>query len=381
MEQFKLPTGMNDFSPPVAEKMRCLGEEILTLFNKWGYEEVATPVLEYLKIFSQIEDKRFYKLIDTQNEILVLRPEWTTPIARLVGERAFPKNLPLRYSYFGPVLRYGDRQKGELNQFHQVGLELIGASGPRADAEIIALAVEALKKAGIKDFRLGIGESELSHNILAGCGLVDEDLKSAKTFISKKSLVDLENLLNQKSKDQNKRGKVLEIFSLTGKEEILKKVEDVAGKTPAFEELMEVYNYLLLLGMADYVFFDFSILRDFEYYTGIVFEGYASELGQPILGGGRYDELLSKFGLSLPSIGFALGLDRVLAVSDFRPKTEKPVLVYGKDYFQVLTTALKLQKKGYRVILDLEGLSVEQALYFAKNRGIQKIAGDSQIEE
>lgn len=374
-----VPAGFKDLLPPAARQLREIENKLLDLFRSWSYQEVGTPTVEYLPVFGEKEgEDRLFKLLDRQGRVLALRPEGTTPIARLAASHYGPEDFPLRFCYLGSVFRQGPSQLGGLTEFHQAGVELLGAATPRADTEVIALAVEAMRTAGLEDFRLGLGQVAVTSGLLQRFGLTGSDLTRAKAAIAAKDLVELENILARAGLSVRDRRKVLEVCFLSGGRSALDQAALLAGDDPVLQELEEVYACLAALGLKDYVFFDFSILRDFDYYTGIVFEGYSPRLGQPILGGGRYDRLLQNFDLPAPATGFAMGLERAMVAAPASQETDETILLYGRDYRALLQKAGELRSRGFAVALDLTGLERDEARDLARRQGISRILGEGE---
>ncbi len=326
----KSPGGMRSYLPGVATELKNIEKDIIDVFALWGYRPIITPTLEYFESLTEgmgrTLDKKLYKFIDYEGNILALRPEMTAPIARTLSTRLNEVELPLRLSYSASVFRYDQPQTGKNREIYQLGVELIGEKNYLADAEAIILAIESLQKTGIKDFKIDIGHAGYLNGIIKELEL-DEDLEfDIKTYLNKKDLVGLNNYimeLNIPDKETLKR-----IPLLRGRLDILKDAQEIVDNEDSKEavnNLRKIYNYLEGYGFADYVTFDLGLIRGFDYYTGLVFEGFTEKLGYTICGGGRYDNLLKKYsGIKIPAIGFAIGLERVrLALKrqgyDFKP--------------------------------------------------------------
>ncbi|MDS1028996.1 ATP phosphoribosyltransferase regulatory subunit [Bacillota bacterium LX-D] len=374
----KIPTGVKDTLPKEAWQKRLLENNLADLFHQWGYQEVATPTFEFYELLKEAGNpvEQLFNFIDREGHILALRPDLTTPIARLVATYLRNSLLPLRLFYTGSTYRYESIQTGRLREFSQAGVELIGSQGVGADAEVIALAIEALLACKLQ-FKIGIGQVLVTKGLIAQVVQDPSIFNQVKQAIIAKDFVELENILDQHGCSREESFKLLELASLHGGKEVLTKALtlsedlDVIG---ALKSLEEVYQILEKIGLASYVFFDFSILRDFEYYTGIVFEGYASGLGYPVCGGGRYDGLLSKFGLNYPATGFALGLERVmLTQSSGIDSPQIDFLLTGSDYGTLLHKAKELRSQGYSVEVDLQQLDQVQLEKYAREKEIKQI--------
>lgn len=376
--QWQLPEGVEDFLPEAAAAKRDLENKLLALFRSWGYQEVVTPTFEFVEIFQAGQTAGngdvLYKFIDRQGRVLALRPEMTAPIARLVATRLKKEKLPLRLCYSAAVFRYEDPAPGRRREFHQAGVELLGAKGVGADAEVVGLAVEALLTAGLKDFRVGLGQVAVTKGVLADLGLVPEALARVKEALVGKDWVRLSYLCDEYGLKGEARRCLELLFTLHGGREALKAAGPILRMEAAREPLAEMEEVLAVMeryGLGSYLFIDLGILRDFDYYTGLVFEGYTPGLGFPVLGGGRYDGLLQEFGYPCPATGFALGLERVLAARGGQGigLTSHPhgYLVAGEDLAAVLMRARKLRQAGAQVELAWN-LSGEEAAREAADR-------------
>lgn len=377
--RLQIPAGVKDVLPQEAWAKRKLEGALVELFEKWGYQEVASPTFEFYEVVREEDnpEDQLFKFIDREGRILALRPDMTTPIARMVTTHLQGGVLPWRLYYTGSVFRYESVQAGKLREFSQAGVELIGASGAGADGEVIALAIEALQACSLKNFRLGIGQVAIAKSLIEQITQDPVVAKGIKQAIIKKDLVALETILQREGGSLEQKNKLQELATLHGSREVLAKARKLSSQGEVLQQLdalEEVYEILESYGLADYIFFDFSILRDFDYYTGIVFEGYAPGLGYPVCGGGRYDGLLAKFGLEMPAVGFALGLERVM-LAQSKPFTRPAAdyLLVGEDYGAMLKEAKKLREEGYRVEIDLLKQDLEEARQYAQTKGIKQV--------
>lgn len=315
----KIPYGTRDLLPRDANRKRNMEASLSKLFARWGYDEVVTPTFEYLETLlvgnsSDIQHNMF-KFFDKNNRILALRPDMTTPIARVAATRLRESTLPLKMFYLTNVFRYEEAQAGRQCEFYQAGVELLGVSGPTADAEVIAIAVEAMLETGLTSFQISLGQVEFINGVMNECQLSPEQRQAVKQALVKRDLVGLGEILDNSDLCQSSKNLLKKIPVLHGREEMLKHaysmVTDEVSRR-ALDNLNEIYQLLRSYGVEKYVNFDLGIIRDFEYYTGMVFEGYTPGLGFPLCGGGRYDNMASSFGVDCPATGFALGIERIL---------------------------------------------------------------------
>lgn len=315
----KIPYGTKDFLPAEARCKRVLEEKLAAQFCSWGYEEVVTPTMEYLQTLTTGTgldlSEQMFVLFDRSNRILALRPEMTIPIARLAATRLREKPLPLRLFYLTNVFRHEEAQAGRQCEFHQAGVELMGASEPSADAEVIGLAISATLAAGLSDFRICLGQVDFINGIMADAGLSERERQEIKQCLVKRDLVGLERTTKRSGLTNEKQAAICQIPLLSGGREALSTARALATNSAsrgALENLEAIFELLHAYGLQQYVVFDLGVIRDFDYYTGMVFEGYTPGLGFPFCGGGRYDRMLASFGLECPATGFAMGIERLL---------------------------------------------------------------------
>jgi ATP phosphoribosyltransferase regulatory subunit len=289
------------------------------VFGRWSYEEVQTPTIERFDVIEKglgIElTELSFQFNDRRSTTLALRPEMTTPIARLVSTRMREAPLPLRLSYVASAFRYYEEpQEGRMREFTQAGVELIGSPGVDADAETLFMAIEACDEIGMRDATYDINDSRVVDGILAGVGLSGDAIPAAKELMKERNIVGLRQF-----------GKPLLIeFALRrgGREGIVaaREVCTTGESQAALDRLDTLLMRAAALGYGDRVSIDFALLRDLDYYTGFIFEGYLPEIGFPLCGGGRYDSLLPNFGYNVPAVGWSAGVERMLIALERRGK-------------------------------------------------------------
>lgn len=317
--KIQTPIGVRDLLPIEAMRKRQIEKAFENTFRTWGYQEVVTPTFEYYDSLSigrgGEEDAQLYKFIDRQGHILALRPDMTTPIARLVSSRMRDEKLPIRLFYMANVFSFEDPQAGRQREFYQSGIELIGDQGAFADAEAIAIAVETLKASGLSNFKVSIGHVNILYGIIEEMGLPEEETGRIKAAVSNKNYVGLQELLDEFKVVGLGREKFMQVITSHGDKKILDEVGHLVSSPKtlaALRDLKNVYEALEGYEVTSHVEIDLGVLRGLDYYTGVVFEGYSAYLGFPILGGGRYDNLMGQFGFACPATGFALGMERLL---------------------------------------------------------------------
>jgi len=385
-----VPEGLNDLLPEEVLKRRLLENKISRVFTGWGYQEIITPTFEFYEMLSKgagsIMKKEMIKFFDRKGNIIALRPELTTPIARVTSTKMQQEPKPLRFYYMGNVFRYDDFKVGGQREFCQAGVELIGVNSKEADAEVIALAVECLKNSGLKNFFIDVGHINFFNGVIQSIKAEQKRKLEIKEVILNKDFVLLEKILSFSDIKDREKELILKMPTLRGREEVLEEAEKMINNKlslSALKEIKKVYNLLRDYGLEEYILIDLGIIRDFDYYTGIIFEGYTDYLGFPVCGGGRYDNLCSKFGRDLPSTGFAIGLERLAIILEKENvdslKLERPdkYLVYyqnDKTYFRkALKVAGNLRKKGLIVELEIERREFAEVLNYACSKGIKYI--------
>jgi len=378
----QVPPGMRDLLPGESSRARRVSDRILSQMQRWGYREVVTPTMEYFDTLIRGEGTeagdRLFKLVDRGGELLALRPEMTTSVARLITTHLRGHPLPFRVAYAGQVFRGSETGSGRLREFPQVGCELIGAGTLEADAEIVALAVEALEASGTQGCSISLGHVGFLQGMLAGLTLPDEGAREVRAFLYQKDFVGLRAILDRYGIPATRADALSQLPVLSGPGAIhdARRLAGTAESERVLGDLEDLMKRLAAYGVGDIVRVDLSIIRDFEYYTGIVFEGHTSALGYPLLGGGRYDRLLEGFGAAYPATGFAVRVDRVLASSGPGESTWTPdVAVTFADGARVeaLRLASALRERDLSVTVEILGRPWDEVAREAIAAGVPRV--------
>src|SRR5215211_2679692 len=303
-----IPPGTRDVLPEEMRELRAICDRMRVCFEGAGYGEIHTPALEYEEVLRRGEEQAAgarYRTFDDRGDVLALRSDMTIPIARVVGTRYAHAETPLRFCYFAHAWRAMERGVGEPREFLQGGLELIGIGGPEGDAEVVALTLEALGAAGLRRHRIGVGDGSLYRMLLYALDVPEDRHMALMRCLSRRDLVGLDHLVA----DLPDRELLVGLPELRGGREVLDRADGPAAE--AVEGLRALYELLEARGVADRVIFDLGLVRELGYYTGAVFEVYDPAVGFALGGGGRYDELLGRFGRALPACGVALDVQRV----------------------------------------------------------------------
>lgn len=359
-----LPEGMAFYMPEKARALDLLKNNGQNILEKFGYEPLYVPaLLPYSLVCSGVEKekvKNYYKLIDYQGDILVLRPEMTSAIASLVAREQDNITFPTRFYYYSSVYRHETTQSGKDREIYQLGAERFGGSED-ADIEILLLVQKIIESAGLDDFQVEVGNISFLEEVFLSLELDEELIKKLKAKLASRDLVGYRNICLGLEKD--KKDKLLKLLELRGGPEIFAEAEKIIdGKNNSLNHLKKIYGSLKLIDMADRINFDLTLMRNLDYYTGIVFEVMSPNLGYNICGGGRYDKLLSRFGVeSIPAVGFAVGMERLrLAVNGGQglDKNNK-IKIYVSEVNNLeksydLITAL--QNEGYETLVEYEDI-------------------------
>jgi ATP phosphoribosyltransferase regulatory subunit len=293
-------------------ELRGLIGRMRDAFTRAGYGEIHTPALEYDHVLRRGDERSAgaaYRTFDEKGDVLALRSDMTIPIARVVATRYADVDPPLRFCYFAHAWRAVDRGAGEPREFMQGGLELIGAPGPEGEAEVVALTLSALEAAGLRRHRLGVGDGSLYSRLLQSLDVSEERHTPTLAALSRRDLVGLELEVSSLGLPEAARELLVDLPELRGGPEVLDRAEALAPGV--VDGLRALHELLVGRGVDDRVIFDLGLVRELGYYTGAVFEVYDPAVGFTLGGGGRYDDLIGRFGRELPACGVALDVQRV----------------------------------------------------------------------
>ena len=302
--------GVRDIYGKELSSKRKIMEGIRTVLSDYSYEEIETPTFEYFDVFGKevgtTPSRELYKFFDREGDTLVLRPDFTPSVARAVAMYFSEAPRPVRLWYEGNTFVNSMEYQGRLKESTQMGIERIGENTPEADAEVIALTVDALLAAGLQEFQVSIGEVEFFKSLAEEASLSEESIEEIRTLISRKNFFGVEEVLGKLPMQAELKSAFVSLPQLFGDEEILKEAEKFAftEKTrEAIGRLRAIEDLLRKDGKERYVSFDFGMLSKYRYYTGIIFQAFTYGSGEPVAKGGRYDTLLSHFGTDDPAVG------------------------------------------------------------------------------
>lgn len=373
------PDGVNDILQGECAVKKEIESTMWTVLTSIGYKEVETPSFEYYDCYvggsGQISQETLFKFFDERGRILALRPDFTTSIARMAATKASAYKMPLRYMYTGNVFRNELTEGVRQREFTQTGIELIGSYLPEADAEIISAAMEAIMAVGIEDFSMEIGQVAFFNGLVEQAGLDEQLTEKLRDRIDSKDSVGIKIITEKLDIDDEIKGLMAQLPYLFGDISVIEKA-DVPGLNPtskaALDNLKRIYELLCLYGFEKYISLDLGMLQSIDYYTGTIFKCYTRNVSFPICAGGRYDNLMGKFGVKNGAVGAAIGINRVMAALGRKEAdTVSSSLVYPEKDAEGLAydTAYNLRVNGCLVEMYIGGGDCEEAKKYAKESG------------
>ena len=361
---FHTPEGVRDIYNGECSQKRKVQEKIHRVFHQYGYEDIETPTFEYFEVFSRevgtIPSKELYKFFDREGNTLVLRPDFTPSVSRACATYFSPDKEPVSLCYTGNTFINNTSYRGHLKETTQMGVERIGDESADADAELLAMTVECLLAAGLTEFQVSVGQVDYFKSLLQDANLDIEEEENLRSLISQKNYFGVEELVKNKNMDKSLARVLSQLPQMFGSTEVLEKAKKLTSNPEALfavKRLEEIYEILKVYGCEKYIAFDFGMLSKFRYYTGIIFQAYTYGTGEPLIKGGRYNELMKHFGKPASSIGFAIVVDNLmLALS--RQKLTVP----SGDKTVVITYAPGELKKAIQEAITLRGEGKKVAL-------------------
>jgi histidyl-tRNA synthetase len=399
---FKTVRGMRDLLPKDAEMMRYVELVSRTISKLYGYREIITPVLESYELLatktSEEIRERMYTFNDLGGRKVALRPEFTASVARLVVKKLKNEPQPMRFYSAGSLYRYDEPQYGRFREFWQANYELFGSDRPEADAEILILTNNILKKLGLENYRFKIGHTGILRGILTQEGVDDLQQNSIRQLLDKKLWAEALDVARQVNISENGIATLESLLKIKGEDvlqvlsqirECVKEYETTLG---AVDNLWRILELIRDSGEQLEVEVEAGFARGLEYYTGIIFESYVPGLDIALGGGGRYDKLIELFGgESIPAVGVAQGIDRIVLALTKQKVPQKignennvMVISVKDDYIgKALELSTMLRKSGLPVELAVMGRSISRALADANRRSVAYavIVGPNELEE
>lgn len=361
-----LALGMKDGFPREVGIKRKIENILRALFRKWGYQEVEPPSIEYYstleKALGEEIKERLFKFIDREGKLVCLRPEFTTSIARMYSSEFLDITVPVRVFYDGKIFRYPSSPFRTECEFTQVGVESLGQNSVSIDAEIVALAISSLQGIGIQDFQVDISHVGVYQGILDSLDLDKKIRESIHSLVGKKDFTGLKEIIKNLSLPHPKVGNLLIEFPfLRGKIDVVDHASSFFDSNQkilaTFNRIKEIWNILVDFGLERHVVVNLGLVRDFDYYTGLIFEGFSPLIGYPLLAGGRYDNLFSLFGKDLPACGFALFAERLVEIMAEVAFSSSPTTPISIQYpprlrAKVFSISENFRQKGIPIIME-----------------------------
>ncbi len=382
--KFQPPRGMRDIEPDEMAKQEFVCNRIKDILQSYGFQLVEPTALENFETLAAKAgpaiEKEIYAFRDKSNRKIALRFDLTVGLARMVASSNYPR--PVKLACISNMWRYDRPQFARYREFWQWDIEIFGCSGEEADAEIIALTCDILDSFGLK-YEIKISNRKLVEGILLDSGIKQKEILPVLRIIDKSSKVDEKTLVKELKKYTNKAdiaklGKIKSLDEIGSKNELI-----VKGR----EELKNLFSALKNYGRADKCIIDLSIVRGFDYYTGIVYEAWVKgeEKIGAIAGGGRFDDLTGLYGNPMPATGVAGGIERLmLSLKTIQPdKNPKVLVVYIKDFEKAMEIVQELRKNDISASIDLNKRSLSKQLDYANRLSVKfaVIAGPEELKK
>lgn len=360
-----IPEGTRDLIFEESKKRDFIIRNLENIYESFGYESIVTPTIEYYKTFfyemERLKEEEVYKFFDSNGRILVLRPDMTIPISRVVKSKMRDVELPIRLKYTSNVFNVNKSLGGKRNEYTDCGIEFIGEEGLGSDIEVLTLALEGIKSLGIKEFKLEIGNIKFFNSVSEKMNLKEEEREILANLIESKSLIELKEFLESLKIEEKYKEFLNNLPWLFGEVEVLDNAMQYAFNNEVIQSLnymKKLYSILEALGYGENISFDLGMVPRVNYYTGIIFKGYIDGVGDTIVSGGRYDNLIKKEHEKIPAIGFSVNVDLLADVILVEEKERKIIISYGEeDILKAIKEGKKLRKEGFIVELRfLQGI-------------------------
>lgn len=353
-----VPEGTRDFTIDECKRRNNIVSTITNVFKNWGYSEISTPTIEYYDTFNHktqsLKEEEMYKFFDNNGRILVLRPDMTVPVARLINTKLKDMKLPLKLYYSANVFRVHESLEGKRNEYLDCGIELIGADGDVVDLEVLVTALEVLKSLDIKqDFKIEIGNVNILNSAINAMNLNDINKEDIIRLINKKSLISLKEYLNNLDIDDKYKEFLITLPWVFGGYDMIKKAKELAFNKDVKENILyleKLFLSLKELGYEKYISVDMSMVPRVNYYSGIIFKGYFNGIGSTVLRGGRYNKLLENFGRDISAIGFSVDINLLINNCNYsKEEVSKKIQLQDINYLEELKEAIRITRDGERL--------------------------------
>ncbi len=377
------PEGTRDLLFDECIIRQSVEEKLHRIFKNRGYSELLTPLIEFYDVFNHNEEyfpqEKLFKLTDSKGRLLVLRPDNTIPIARIVATRLKDTHLPMRLYYNQCIFNMAPSLKGRSAQTSQTGIELIGSDSKMADLEVISTAIEVLASSSSNNFSLEIGDIRFFRELVNKLDINDEKKEIIRNYIEAKNYPALNDFLDNIGKNEITHA-LKKLPGLFGGEEVFEKASKLFSDEKidgVLRNLKELYNKISQIIGSGNLTVDLGMVNRTDYYTSVIIKGYLEGYGEEVLSGGRYDKLIKDFGYDVPAIGFAVNVDAVTKVEIKNTQVVTPaadVVVFAADGFEMkaIETAENLRKQGQIAEISLFD-TAEETREYCREKGISRI--------
>ena len=382
------PEGMRDIYNEEYAKRLFVEGKVRAVMNSFGYNDIKTPTLEFFDIFKKergsVSTQEMFKLFDSDNNTLVLRPDMTPSIVRCVSKYYTYDELPVRICYQGNTFINDRKYRLRLKECADAGAELFGDDSVTADAEMIACCIECLKAAGLKDIQISVGSAAFLSGLFEEIGFSEEIEADIRRLLIAKNFFALDTLLQKENLTARQKEVFARLNVFNGNISQVLRMEALVKNEKAREAVrrLKALNKILgYYGLSRYISYDLGMMTSYQYYTGIIFSGYTYGIGNAIVSGGRYDTLMKQFNYDAPAVGFKISMDSVMTALD-RQGIETPVsmtdglvILSEDEEARGIALATALRKKGLKVAsrccLSFEG--IDDYINYAKKNKMKKV--------
>ena len=392
------PEGVRDIYENECKRKRKVLQQMHKVLSLHSYRDIETPTFEFFDIFNHdkgsASSNEMYKFFDRENNTLVLRPDFTPSIARCAAKYYEEEDLPIRLCYQGSTFFNTHNHQGKLNEVTQLGAELINDDSSAADAEVIATVIDCFIASGMREFQIEIGEVDFFKGIIEEAGIDERTASELHHLIHNRNFFGLETKIKDMDLPDNVRQVLLSFDKLFGGFDMLetaKKLVTNPVSSEAISRLEKVYQVLSYSDYEHYVSFDFSLLSRYEYYTGIIFRGYAYGIGDAVVKGGRYNNLLKQYGKDAPAIGFAFYIDDLMMALSKQNvhvniDNSDSIILYDIDKQRAAVQLANLLRKAGRkveLIRKSKRKEIQDYVVYGKNQnfsGMFYLLSDTEVE-
>lgn len=375
-----IPEGTRDILFNECSNKKNIENVLRSVYIEMGYKEVSSPIFEFYDVYNlknqPIKQEKMYKLFDNMGRMMVLRPDMTTPIARIAATKIKNAKYPVKLCYTGNIYRMNEVLNGKISEVTQSGIEVLGSNNLRADVEVLIVAIKALIKAGLKEFKIEIGQAEFFKSIIEDIDIDEEAIEQLRNLIENKNFSEVENFIAENKEQLKDKSNILsKLPELFGGKEVIEKAQKLVNNEKALDTLntiSKVYDIVSKAGLGEYLSIDLGMVQHINYYTGLIYRGYAKGIGDALLSGGRYDNLISQFGSDIPATGLAINVDNLMEAlgnANENCKTDfVKCMAFGEKIEKVYSEVDAFNKNGIKAEASLFDTLYETIEYCKENK-------------